>query len=177
MSRKRSNATGRRESGSYVALPHSLLQHENFAKLSPRATKLFLDLASVYKGNNNGDMSIARLFTEGKIVKGEKERQGGRGWTSRDQVYKALQELLDRGFAIKTRQGGRSQCCLYALTIWAIDECKGKLDVSATRVASNAWKSFSVVRQADQPIPPHGRAKAKYAENVVHLVRHTDQSG
>ena len=132
---KRARYKGRRESGSYVALPHSVLRHENFARLSPRATKLFLDLAANYVGNNNGDFSCA--WTQMKK----------RGWKSRDQLFKAQTELEETGFLTKTRQGGRNKCNLFALTIWPIDECKGKLDVSATSVAPGDWKkSISVTR-------------------------------
>lgn len=128
MPRKRCKL-GRRGSGSFVALPHSLLRHENFANLSPRATKLFLDMAACYFGNNNGDFSCA--WTTMKA----------RGWKSHDQVFKAQRELEVKGFIVKTRQGGRNKCNLYALTIWSIDECKRKLDVAETRVASNAWRN------------------------------------
>jgi hypothetical protein len=113
-----------------VALPHSLLRHENFAALSPRATKLFLDMATCYNGSNNGDMTTAW-----SVMK-------KRGWRSHDQVFKAQMELLDKGFIVKARQGGRNKCNLFALTIWPIDECKGKLDIPATNVAPRDWKSF-----------------------------------
>ena len=128
MRSKREKAKGRRERGSFVAMPHSVLRHRKFAELSPRATKLLMDLASMYVGDNNGDFSIAwRVMSS-------------RGWRSKDQLYKALSELSDAGFVMKTRQGGKHKASLYALTLWPIDECDGKLDVPATKTAPASWK-------------------------------------
>jgi hypothetical protein len=161
---KRRKTKGR-ESGSYVALPHSLLRHPNFISLSPRATKLFLDLASNYVGNNNGDLSCAW------------KQMKARGWKSHDQVFKAQTELLEKGFLMKTRQGGRNKCNLYALTLWSIDECKGKLDVSATNVPSHDWKkSFSVALIAGDLNPPQGLIRPKGPPNLKVLTRHEGKS-
>lgn len=76
---------------------------------------------------NNGDISIAW-----KIM-------GSRGWHSKETLRQAEIELLDSGFISKTRQGGRNKCNLYAVTWWAIDECKGKLDVKPTAVPPDNW--------------------------------------
>lgn len=137
MARSRAKATGRRESGSYVALPHAVLRHPNFASLSPRATKLLMDLCSVYNGQNNGDMATAWTIMR------------HRGWRSRDQLFKAQKELLEKAFIVKTRQGGRNRCNLFAITFWSIDECNGKLDISGTISPPGDWKkSISVTRTA-----------------------------
>lgn len=120
---------------SYTAKPHNIFR-PNFATntpspaavLSHKAAHLLDNLAAQYNGTNNGDLSAApkimQLF----------------GWKSRGSINDALIELLALGFIELTRQGGRNQCNLYALTWLPIDECKGKLDVSPTRVQSNLWK-------------------------------------
>ena len=77
---------------------------------------------------NNGDLTVAWSVLS------------KRGWKSRDTLYLSLQELLYYGFISLTRQGGRNLASLYAVTWWAIDECKGKLEVPETRVPSNEWK-------------------------------------
>ena len=136
MAQSRAKAKGRRESGSYVAMPHGVLRHPNFANLTPRATKLLMDLCSVYNGRNNGDMATA--WSTMKF----------RGWRSRDQLGKAQQELLAKGFIIKTRQGGRNRCNLFAVTIWAIDDCDGKLEISATNTPKGEWKNSAFVTRA-----------------------------
>jgi len=128
MGNSRSRAKGRRESGRFIALPYSVLQHQSYISLSPRAVKLLLDFCSFYNGKNNGDFTTAWTVIE------------KRGWKSRDQVFKAQQELETKGFIIRTRQGGRNLCNLFAITFYAIDECSGMLEVPATNVAPGDWK-------------------------------------
>jgi hypothetical protein len=55
-----------------------------------------------------------------------------RGWNSSDQLFKAKDELTDRGLIMVSRQGSRNQCNLYAVTWQLMDECKGKLDIAPT---------------------------------------------
>ncbi|WP_157673558.1 hypothetical protein [Endozoicomonas ascidiicola] len=59
---------------------------------------------------------------------------------------------------MQTRMGlamGRGKPHLYALTFLAIDECGGKLDVAATRVASGKWKEeqplYRTIIQSSKP--------------------------
>ena len=127
MADSRRRAKGRRESGGFIALPHSVLRHPNYVSLSPRAVKLLLDFCSFYNGKNNGNFTTA--WTVIKV----------RGWKSRDQVFKAQQELEEKGFILKTRQGGRHLCNLFAITFYAIDECDGILEVAATNVPPGDW--------------------------------------
>lgn len=111
----------RQSSGGYMSFPHSVTGHHNFIKLSPYALKLLIDMGSHYNGYNNGDLCITW-----SIMK-------KRGWKSQTTLNKARKELLDAGFIMVTRQGGRHQAALYAITWNKIDDCKGKLDVAATR--------------------------------------------
>jgi hypothetical protein len=99
-------------------LPHAYLESEQYAHLSPRAVKALLDLASQFRGKNNGDLAATWSVMR------------RRGWTSKDQLYKGLQELLNLGWIVRTRRGGRdrTQPTLYAVTIWGINYCGGKLD-------------------------------------------------
>jgi len=110
-------------------LPFHVLNHERFVSLSPRATKLVIDIASQYRGNNNGDL-CAPLSVMRR-----------RGWTSSDQLHKAKTELIEKGVIILTRQGGLNKANLYALSWFQIDECNGKLDVAATALPPVAWKN------------------------------------
>jgi len=64
-----------------------------------------------------------------------------RGWRSKGTLARAIDELKGRQWIIVSRQGGRNQCSLYALTFQAIDECKGKLDIYPSNVASGDWKN------------------------------------
>lgn len=129
MARTRQRVKGRMEAGTFFTTPKACMTHPNYARLSARAVKLLFDLYAQYKGGNNGDFTAAyRVMRE-------------RGWTSKDQLNKARRELLETGWIVQTRQGGRNQCSLYAVTFQPIDECKGKnLDVPATITAPGTWK-------------------------------------
>ena len=129
----RIKAKGRRESGPFVPLPLSVLNHPNYIALTAKSVKLLNDLlAQIRFGKegtrNNGDLSLAWSI------------MSARGWKSKQTLENARRELEERGFITQTRQGGRHKCSLYAITWWAIDYCDGKLDVPETRVPSNEWK-------------------------------------
>ena len=128
MAKSYAKAKARREKGGFLALPHAVIRSEKFAALSPRATKLLIDMLASYRGNNNGDFEItyATLST--------------RGWKSRSMLAKARDELLESGFVLQSRQGGRHKCGLFAVSFFAIDDCGGKLDIPATRVPPGDWK-------------------------------------
>jgi len=68
-----------------------------------------------------------------------------RGWHSKGTLDRALKELKAKGWIIVSRMGGRNMCSLYALTFQAIDECKGKLDIYPSNVASGDWKKLDLV--------------------------------
>ena len=131
MANKRLNIKSRKESGSFSRVPHQITNSENYRSLSTKAKALFHDTNARYNGRNNGDfdytLKTMRLW----------------GWNSNDTITKAKNELLLKGWIVLTRQGGRNRCNLYALTIWAIDECDGKLDRPASRIALAYWKQGS----------------------------------
>lgn len=126
--KRRSKLKGR-TNGGFIILPHSVLRSREFGRLSPKAVKLLIELAGLYNGQNNGDLSCA--FSQLKE----------RGWRSAGTLALAIRELLDTQFSIVTRHGGKHRCSLYAITWWPVNECKGKLEVRAESVASNAWKN------------------------------------
>lgn len=128
MSLRRERAKGRRQSGSFLALPHAILNCPNYLVLSAQARMLLFDVAVQFKGGNNGDLCAAW-----KLMR-------ARGWRSRDTLGKALAELRQYGLIEMTRQGGLHKTSLYALTWLPIDECNGKLDVPPTHVASGLWR-------------------------------------
>jgi len=128
---KRYKVKGRTESGSFLALPRSILNSDEYCCLSAAAVKLLIDLATQYRGNNNGDLCCAWKLMQ------------PRGWKSRDTLYKAQRELERSGFILRARQGGRNSANLFAITWKGIDECKGKLDISANPVPLNLWKRLN----------------------------------
>ena len=129
-------------------LVHEYFTSQEYACLSPRAVKALVDVYTQFKGGNNGDL-VASWSVMSK-----------RGWTSKDQLGKAIDELLERGWLQITRQGGfqggKHRPRLLAVTWLGIDYCAGKLDCRPDPVPSMAWK---------RPTPP-----------VTLLPRHTGQS-
>lgn len=128
MARSILRSKGRRNSQSYSQLIHAYFQSPEYAELSPRAVKALIDLFCQYRGGNNGDLCAAKSVMQKS------------GWRSNDCLSKALKELVDKGWLMITRQGGRHLASLYAVTFMPIDECGGKLDVKATRLAPHLWK-------------------------------------
>jgi len=143
MARNYAKSKARRESGSFIALPHHILESQEYARLSASAVKLLVDLFSHFKGGNNGDLCCAwKLMRE-------------RGWKSRDTLFRAQQELESAGFIERTRRGRKgtpNSPNLFAVSWRPINECldsngRHKLDVPPTKVPSNKWKLNSDTRQ------------------------------
>ena len=128
MARKRNIAKGRSESGPFVMLPKSVINSPVYFQLPPRAVKLLVDMLSCYNGRNNGDFCITWSLME------------KRGWKSRETLNDARKDLINTGFILVSRQGGRNLSSLYAITFMAIDECKGKHNLTSTAAAPNNWK-------------------------------------
>lgn len=145
MTRHRSRATGRRESGTFFGLPHAVMASESYRALSAHAVKLLCDLGSQYHGFNNGDLSATWKVMQPL------------GWKSRDTLERAKKELVRAGMIELTRQGGLHRCSLYALTWRPIDECKGKLDVKSTSVSSGLWKGKNGTSNTVAVSMRHGR--------------------
>jgi len=128
MARDRVKSKGRRESGSFISLPHNIVNSDEFCKLSAISVKLLIDLFSQFKGKNNGDLCCS--WTPMKK----------RGWRSKDTLFRAMSELESKGWIIRTRQGNRNKANLFAVTWRGIDECKGKLDLAPNPRPLNMWK-------------------------------------
>lgn len=131
---KRPKVKGRRSTEPFIGIPRSVLDSTEFGALSAHATKLAIELARQFRGKNNGDFSAAWS----QMVK--------RGWHSPGTLSRAKKELLESGFAVVTRQGGRNCCSLFALTWWAVDECGGKHDEPPGNVALRLWTNRSLDR-------------------------------
>ena len=133
MAINRIKAKGRRETKQFVGIPKVCMQHLNYIELSMPAKVLLWEFCYQYNGFNNGDLCAA--FS---VLK-------KRGWRSKGTLGRAIKELKERQWIIVSRQGGKNQCSLYALTFQAIDECKGKLDITSTITASGKWKKLILV--------------------------------
>jgi hypothetical protein len=127
MAKPYAKGKGRAETSIYFGLPHKLVNSRKYRSLSSHAVKLMIDLGSQYRGFNNGDLCLSwSVMVE-------------YGWRSRSTLLKAKNELLNVGFIINTRQGGRNRASLFAITWKEIDECKGKLDIDPTKFRPGQW--------------------------------------
>jgi hypothetical protein len=94
----------------FVAFKRSVFEAPAFTALSAHACKLLLELASQYKGDNNGDLTVAWS----KLSK--------RGWRSRSTLWRCKAELIQAGFIYVTRIGHMPKTCeLLALTWFPLD--------------------------------------------------------
>ncbi len=119
---------GRSKTPPFVQLRKDVITSTQWAKLTYKAVKLFVDVLEQYNGSNNGDLCITMSVMKKK------------GWVSSGTLHAAKNELVEKGWLELTRQGGRHKCSLYAASIHPIDECGGKHDRRSTHTASNLWK-------------------------------------
>jgi hypothetical protein len=143
---------------SFVRFEHRLLDHPAFHALSPIAVKALLFIACQYRGSNNGDLTIAWKIAKAK------------GLRSNNSLRRGTLELVEAGFLIQTRQGGRNHCTLFALAWFPIDECDGKLDVPATRTAPIDWRQLGSLSEPNGvQCEPNGVQSAKISNaNGLH---------
>jgi hypothetical protein len=84
---------GSKYSEPFVGIVRSVFETPAFTGLSPHACKLLLELASQYRGDNNGNLTVAwSIMTK-------------RGWNSRTTLWRCKSELIEAGFIYVTRKG------------------------------------------------------------------------
>lgn len=96
----------------YFAFPAYITKSPNFFKMSGSAMKVLMFICHQFRGGNNGDLSATLKMCKPLGVV-----------TSQETLTKALMELEYYGFIVKTRQGGKNFCSLYAITWLQINEC------------------------------------------------------
>jgi hypothetical protein len=136
-------------------MPHIVCSHPDFIGLSAHAKALlfalFPQLRFYKNGNshNNGDLcataTVLRKY----------------GWHSKSTLEKALRELEEAQVLVRTRQGGRHRCSLFALSWLPIGDCrtaKGfrKLDTSPTSAPPVNWYRKGCPASRVSTAPPDG---------------------
>lgn len=113
---KRSELKKSINDSTFTALRHDVINSPSFLGLSNSAKVAFLHLLAKYNRKNNGDLSAPSLRT-------------------------GLKELEQNGFIETTRQGGKNQCSLYALTCFPLNDVnKAGIFIKATERPSDKWK-------------------------------------
>lgn len=130
----------------FAGIPVRVMETRKYANLGAWAVRLLLEFARQYKGQkfgNNGDLSCA--WSDMKE----------RGWHSKGTLSRAVRELQEAGFIVRTRMGWKNRCALYAITWQPIDECidrktqRSKLEeMNPTVVAPGTWKDPEPEREA-----------------------------
>ena len=116
---KTRNKHGISVTGPWLPLSLDFLKSRACAELSPHGVKLLFDLFSMLGPNatRNGDLCITP-----KVM-------SVRGWSGRSSLTAAVRELLDHGLLVKTKQGNRLDCSLFAITLYHLSCDLSKLDV------------------------------------------------
>jgi len=114
VSKKINKARNSRKSTNFAGIPRWVVDTDRYATLSPSSIKLLVLLAYQYKGRNNGDLVITHSLLK-KYFK------------SNTTMYKARDELLEKGFIVINAYGGKSfegkkLPHLYALTWDSVDD-------------------------------------------------------
>lgn len=129
----RAKQKGRKEKGSFIGIPKSILKSPQFRSLTGNETKVFLHLYASYNGSNNGYLAIPY----------NKIKDYGFCYQT---LYSILKSLERKGWIEKSRQGGKGVLSLYAVTIEPVDEVlKNGLsvhDLKPTTTASHKWRNF-----------------------------------
>jgi len=147
VSKAKQRFKGNRITGGFLALPYTLLQSPSFVSLSPNALKLLIDLAAQYRGDNNGDLSLAWKLMQ------------PRGWRSQTTLHNSKNELLEKAFIFETRKGQRpNKCSLFALTWFDLDP-NDKYDAwTAKAFTRNAFKlndiAPAIKKKQNTPLTP-----------------------
>lgn len=117
--------------GSWVPVGLTFLRSNACASLSPHGAKLLLDLLALLGANaaRNGDLSLSP------------KTMTARGWTSRATLGAAVAELEEHSLIVRTKQGGRLGCSLFALTLYPMDCDIKKLDVGPGCYTSRDWET------------------------------------
>jgi DNA-binding transcriptional MocR family regulator len=90
---KRHNRTGRSTTERFVSLPHYMLRSSAWQALSPVACKVFIQLAALYNGANNGRLALSARNAAEHVR------------CSKNTAARALSELTTKGFIDRVTRG------------------------------------------------------------------------
>ncbi len=113
---KRKDSKRNKIAGRFAAIPHSVINSEEFMALSHTACRLLITLMAQFNGSNNGKLVCCSGYLKQY------------GWNSNDTITRAKRQLLDSGLLIQTRQGMMPPCSRpgwFAIGWLALDEIDG----------------------------------------------------
>jgi hypothetical protein len=114
---KRHDHKGRSTTERFVPLPHYMLRSAAWRSLSPVARCIFLELAAIYNGSNNGHLALSTRDSSERVR------------CSKDTAAKALADLIANGFVECCSRGHfdrkRPHASEYRLTLYTCDRTGG----------------------------------------------------
>jgi hypothetical protein len=90
---RRHNHKGRSTTERFVALPHWMLKSTAWRLLSPVARSLFIELAAIYNGSNNGRLALSTRDAAERVR------------CSKNTAARAFAELIQNGFIDRCSRG------------------------------------------------------------------------
>lgn len=103
--------------GRFAQLPYSLFVNSHYYSLEISSRAILHGILMQYNGNNNGNLSASHSMAKQWGIK------------SKTTLAKGLNELINKRFIVKTRQGlflnSEVSCNLFAITWEAIDHIDG----------------------------------------------------
>ncbi|MDV2116471.1 hypothetical protein [Alcaligenes faecalis] len=135
---KRNRSDGSR----FLLMPFTVLESQAYLSLTGQQTRLLIDIAHQYRGDNNGRLLAAWTYLNEE-----------RGWTSKQTIATALEVLLSRGLLFKTRQGQRpNKTSWYALTWQPLDH-HPDMDVGPQSLERAAYKDWRPEKAQQKQTP------------------------
>ncbi len=103
-----------RESGTFVALPHAVIDSKAYRGLSVHARAFLIDVARQFSGFNNGSLLASRA------------QMAPLGWKSNDMLTKCTKELIEAKLLHMTVMGRRpNRAAWFAVTWQKLDKLDG----------------------------------------------------
>lgn len=164
MARERRKHKGRGGNGHFTPVPHAVATHPDFIGLSVYAKALLFTFFPQIRFDKNGPANNGDFCATWSTLQPY-------GWRSKDTIAKALRELEQAEVLIRTRQGGRHQCSLYALSWLPINDCRTssgarKLDVPPTTAPPVNWHRKGCPATRGSGAPSHGAADQDVANRT-----------
>lgn len=145
---------------SFAAVPRAALLHPSYELLSGSATRLLLAVLSSYDGKNNG--SLVATASRMKFF----------GFRSKDSLSRAINELINFGFLVRTRTQVRRLPALYAITWLPINPAPKGMSYdggfSETREAGDEWRHVDSVTAWENSRKPTHAALSRKLRLGVH---------
>lgn len=156
--------TGTREAGTFLAIPHSVIDSMAYRALSVHSRAFLIDVARQYNGRNNGSLLASRSHMKPL------------GWKSSEMLTKCTRELLESRLLYLTVMGRRpNRAAWYAVTWQKLDTNAGYDAGAVEGFRRSAYKDGEPMRINVKPTREQLYRRWDQSEETKPLDRHTVQ--